>query len=115
MNGKKKASRREAFASVLFLCSALCEAFGAIDGLVVARLEGDFRLRSAGCANCAVHFALIALGVFTAYSAFFAADGFILKPFFCVEFLFPHGENEFPTAVPAYQYFFLKHVLPFPY
>ena len=88
----------------------------AVDGLVVAGLEGNLGGCAAVCAHCIIHFplaaALLALAV---VAAILAADGLILESLLRIKLLLAGSENEFAAAVPAYQCLVFVHVLSFPF
>ena len=78
-------------------------AVAAINRSVVAGLEGNLSFLAATCASGGEKFSCGLAGVLLSGTAGFASQGFVLKTFFCVEFLFTCGEYEFVTAILAYQ------------
>ena len=85
--------------------AALRKALGAVDRLVVSRLERHLGGLAAGRADGVEHLArrLIARCVLTRFPAFRAANGVVFEVVSCIEFLFARGENEFLAAIPANQ------------
>jgi hypothetical protein len=95
--------------------SSIAETIAAIDGTVVAGLEGNLARFAAFRADGVIHLTLAvsAAGVLLAgIPACLAALGFIGEAFFSVEFLFAGGESEFLTAVFADESFVLIHEIP---
>ena len=86
------------------------KALAAVDGAVVARLEGNLRLFAAVGAFGDEHFPVGAAGSFARRTAFSAALRLILEALFGVEFLLTGGEREFLVAVLAHQCLVLIHV-----
>jgi hypothetical protein len=93
------------FENVVLSAAALCKALGAIDRLVVSRLERHLGRLAAGCANGVEHLAglLSARCVLAGLPAFRAADGVVFEIVSCVKFLLARAENEFLAAVSANQ------------
>ena len=89
----------------LLSAAALCKALGAIDRLVVSRLERHLGRLAACCANCVEHLALLltACCVLACLTAFRATDRVIFEIVSCVEFLLAGAENEVLAAIPANQ------------
>ena len=95
------------------LAAAGGEAVPAQDRTVVARLEGDLRLRSALCAYSIVHFAGARCrsaipAAFPYIPAILATDRLILEAFFRVELLFAGSEYEILATVLALECFVLE-------
>ena len=89
----------------LLSAAALCKALGAIDRLVVSRLERHLGGLAAGGADRVEHLALLlsALRVLAGLPAFRAADGVVFEIVSCIKFLLARAENEFLAAVSANQ------------
>ncbi len=101
---------------VLFLAVlVLLEAFAAIYGTIVARLEWDLCRFPAIGANSIKHFALTATLRFSCRPAGLAADRLILKAFLRVELLLASGKNKLITAILAHQSLVFEHFLLFPF
>ena len=93
----------------------ILEAFAAIHGTIVTRLERNLCGLSAFCANRIKHFALSTTLGFAGCTAGFATYGLILEAFFCIEFLLAGCEYEFFTAILANQSLVFEHCLSFPF
>ena len=100
----------------LCLVLMLLEAFAAIYGTIITRLERYLCRLTAFCANCIKHFALTTTLGFAGCTAGFAADRFILEPFLCIELLLAGCENKFRAAILTYQSLVFEHFFlsPFP-
>ena len=85
--------------------AALRKALGAVDRLVVSRLERHLGGLAAGRADGVEHFArlLIPCCVLARSPAFRAANGVVFEIVLCIEFLLARAENEFLAAVSANQ------------
>ena len=88
------------------LAAAAGEAVPAQDRPIVARFEGDLRLRSALCAYSIVHFAGARCrsaipAAFPYIPAILATDRLILEAFFRIELLFAGSEYEILATVLA--------------
>jgi hypothetical protein len=88
------------------LAAAGSEAIPAQDRTVVARFEGDLRLRSALCAYSIVHFTgarrrSAIPAAFPYIPAILATDRLILEAFFRIELLFAGSEYEILATVLA--------------
>lgn len=89
------------------------EAIPAQDRTVVARFEGDLRLRSALCAYSIVHFTgarrrSAIPAAFPYIPAILATDRLILEAFFRIELLFAGSEYEILATVLALECFVLE-------
>ena len=101
------------------LAAAGGEAVPAQDRTVVARFEGDLRLRSALCAYRIVHFAgarrrSAIPAAFPYIPAILATDRLILEAFFRIELLFAGSEYEILATVLALECFVLERHYPNP-
>ena len=76
-------------------------AIAAINGSVIAGLEGNFCFFAATSASSCEKFSLGLGRVFLSVAASFASLRFVLETFFCVEFLFACSEYELVTAFLA--------------
>src|SRR5699024_1103068 len=81
------------------------EAVGAVDGAILAGLEGNLAGLAAGCADGVVHLALTGAGrtgaVLAGVTASLAALGLVLKTAGCVELLLAGSPNKLLAAVLA--------------
>jgi hypothetical protein len=103
--------------------AARTEAVAAIDRLVAAGLERNFRYAAALAARRSEHFARAAaahaiasaatrtVGThrFPRLTAILATVGLVLKTFLFVKALLARAEDEFPSAVHAVQHFICVH------
>ena len=85
------------------------ETVTAVNGSIILRLERDFASGATFRAYCIVHFALAIACCFLCIAAILAANRFILKAFFSIEFLFTGCELIFISTVSANKRFVLVH------
>lgn len=90
------------------------EAIAAIDGTVVARLEGNFAGGAAGCANGIVHGAILSTGgiALSGVAAGLTALGFVGETLLGVKLLLSSSEGELLAAIFADDNFVLEHEIP---
>jgi len=93
----------------------ILETSAAVNRTVVSRLERDFGGCAALRADCVKHFAVGVTGGFAARPALFATDGLILEALLSIELLLAGRENEFLTAILAYQCLVFEHLDFFPF
>ena len=97
--------------------AALRKALGAVDRLVVSRLERHLGRLAARCAYGVEHLTrlLTARCVLARLPAFRATDRIVFEIVSCIEFLFAGGKREFLAAIPANQCSVLVHDVLFPF
>ena len=85
-------------------------AVAAINGSVIAGLEGNLSFFATTSASCREEFSCGLSSVLLSGTASLASLGFVLETFFSIEFLFTCCEYEFSSAIFAYQCLVLIHV-----
>ena len=101
--GRVEESKSSAFAS------HAGEALAAVNGAILAGLEGNLRFLPAIRADSRMHLALRLRGVFAGVAAVLAALRLIHKAFFRIEFLLTGGEHEFRATFLADQSLVFVH------
>ena len=84
------------------------EALAAVNGTILAGLEGNLASLAAGSADSVKHLAGSAATGLAGIAAGFAALGLVFEALFCIELLLTGGEHEFVAAFFADQSFVLE-------
>lgn len=95
----------------LVVCPASLEASAAIDGPVVLGNEGNLGGSAALRAYRVIHFLFAVALALSSVPACLAAYRLILEALLSVELLFTRRENEFGTAILAYQSLVFEHLV----